>query len=146
MKNLLTRMINEYDGEGNEDFFSAGRIRLAAAAICIVCFGAGVLFTEWLPLLKGLALGYVIAVLLFRQHELSVGKLLSGGENADRASRVGYFLRMLIRAAAIYIAVKNPEVSIFGCVAGLLSVPYGIYALAFLDAFSQRKNKKGGKE
>lgn len=146
MKNLLTRMINEYDGEGNDEFFSAGRIRLAAAAICIVCFGAGVLFTQWLPLLKGLVLGYVIAALLFRQHELSIGKLLSGGENADRASRMGYFLRMLIRAAAIYIAVKNPEVSIFGCVAGLLSVPYGIYALAFADAFSQRKNKKGGKE
>lgn len=146
MKNLLTRMINEYDGEGNDEFFSAGRIRLAAAAICIVCFGAGLLFIEWLPLLKGLVLGYVIAALLFRQHELSIGKLLSGGENADRASRMGYFLRMLIRAAAIYIAVKNPEVSIFGCVAGLLSVPYGIYALAFADAFSQRKNKKGGKE
>lgn len=139
-------MINEYDGEGNDEFFSAGRIRLAAAAICIVCFGAGLLFIEWLPLLKGLVLGYVIAALLFRQHELSIGKLLSGGENADRASRMGYFLRMLIRAAAIYIAVKNPEVSIFGCVAGLLSVPYGIYALAFADAFSQRKNKKGGKE
>lgn len=139
-------MINEYDGEGNDEFFAAGRIRLAAAAICIVCFGAGLLFTQWLPLLKGLVLGYVIAALLFRQHELSIGKLLSGGENADRASRMGYFLRMLIRAAAIYIAVKNPEVSIFGCVAGLLSVPYGIYALAFADAFSQRKNKKGGKE
>ena len=139
-------MINEYDGEGNDEFFSAGRIRLAAAAICIVCFGAGLLFTQWLPLLKGLVLGYVIAALLFRQHELSIGKLLSGGENADRASRMGYFLRMLIRAAAIYIAVKNPEVSIFGCVAGLLSVPYGIYTLAFADAFSQMKNKKGGKE
>ncbi len=146
MKNLLTRMINEYDGEGNDEFFSSGRIRLAAAAICIVCFGAGLLFTEWLPLVKGLVLGYAIAVLLFRQHELSIGKLLSGEGNADRASRIGYFLRMLIRAAAIYIAVKNPEISIFGCAAGLLSVPYGIYTLAFVDAFSQRKNKKGGKE
>ncbi len=146
MKNLLTRMINEYDGEENEEFFSPGGIRLAAAAICLVCFGAGLLFIEWRPLLVGLILGYALAALLFRQHEVSVGKLLSGGANADRASRMGYFMRMLIRAAAIYIAVKNPGVSIFGCVAGLLSVPYGIYALAFVDAFSQRKNKKGGKE
>ncbi len=139
-------MINKYDGGENEEFFSAGRIRLAAAAICIVCFGAGLFFTEWLPLIKGLVLGYAIAVLLFRQHEFSIRKLLSGGGNPDKASRIGYFLRMLIRAAAIYVAVKNPEVSIFGCVAGLLSVPYGIYALAFVDAFRQRKNKKGGKE
>lgn len=146
MKNLLTRIINDYNGEENEELFSAKRIRLAAAAICIVCFGAGLLFTDWLSLLKGLVLGYAIAALLFRQHELLIGKLLSGGENADRASRIGYFMRMLIRAAAIYVAVKNPGVSIFGCVAGLLSVPYGIYALAFVDAFSQRKNKKGGKE
>ena len=92
----------------------------------------------------GLILGYALAALLFRQHEVSVGKLLSGGANAE--SRMGYFMRMLIRAAAIYIAVKNPGVSIFGCVAGLLSVPYGIYALAFIDAFGQRKNEKGGKE
>ena len=122
MKNLLTRMINEYDGEENEEFFSPGRLRLAAAAICLVCFGAGLLFIEWRPLLMGLILGYALAALLFRQHEVSVGKLLSGGANADRASRMGYFMRMLIRAAAIYIAVKNPGVSIFGCVAGLLSL------------------------
>lgn len=146
MKKILTGIINEYDGEGNEELFSAGRIRLAAAAICLVCFGAGLLFIEWRPLLMGLILGYALAALLFRQHEVSVGKLLSGGANAGRASRMGYFMRMLIRAAAIYIAVKNPGVSIFGCVAGLLSVPYGIYALAFIDAFGQRKNKKGGKE
>lgn len=146
MNNLLTRMTNEYDGEENEEFFSAKRIRLAAFGICIVCFGAGLLFTDRFSLVKGLALGYIIAVLLFRQHELSIGKLLSGSENADRASRMGYFMRMLIRGAAIFIAVKNPGLSIFGCVAGLLSVPYGIYALAFIDAFGQRKNKKGGKE
>ena len=30
MNNLLTRMTNEYDGEENEEFFSAKRIRLAA--------------------------------------------------------------------------------------------------------------------
>lgn len=146
MNKLLTGLINNYDGEENEEFFSAGRIRLAALAICLLCFGAGLFFTDWLSLLKGLFLGYAVAALLFRQHELSIGKLLSGGKNADRASRMGYFIRMLIRGAAIFVAVKNPGVSIFGCAAGLLSVPYGIYALAFLDAFIQRKNKKGGKE
>ena len=65
MNNLLTRMTNEYDGEENEEFFSAKRIRLAALGICIVCFGAGLLFTDRLSLIKGLALGYIIAVLLF---------------------------------------------------------------------------------
>ena len=71
MNKLLTGLINNYDGEENEEFFSAGRIRLAALAICLLCFGAGLLFTDWLSLLKGLFLGYAVAALLFRQHELS---------------------------------------------------------------------------
>lgn len=143
MNNLMTKIKNEYSEESG-DLYSAGRIRLVAFGICVFCFGVGMFFTDRLSLLKGLILGYAIAVLLFRQHELSIGKLLSGKGNADRASRMGYFVRMLIRGIAIYIAVKNPGVSIFGCVAGLLSIPYGIYALAFFDSFYQ--NKKGGKE
>lgn len=143
MNKLMILIKNGY-GEENEDFYSPRRIRLVALGICAVCFGVGVMFTDWFSLLKGLILGYAIAVLLFRQHELSIGKLLSGKGNADKASRMGYFVRMLIRGAAIYVAVKNPGVSIFGCVAGLLSIPYGIYALAFFDSFYQ--NKKGGKE
>ena len=100
-------MTNEYDGEENEEFFSAKRIRLAALGICIVCFGAGLLFTDRLSLIKGLALGYIIAVLLFRQHELSIGKLLSGSENADRASRMGYFAYAYPRSGDIHRCKKS---------------------------------------
>lgn len=145
MNNLLKRLINENE-DGENDFFSAGRIRLAALALCVVCGIVGLFFENWLVLLKGIALGYCIAALLFRQHELSIGRLLGGGGNAEGKSRIGYFIRMLIRGAAIYIAVKNPGVSIYGCVCGLLSVPYGIYVLAFIDSFMQRKKQKGGKE
>ena len=144
MNNLLKRLISENE-DGERDFFSPTRIRLAALVLCLVCGGVGLFFENWLVLLEGLALGYCIAVLLFRQHELSVNRML-GGDNAEGKSRMGYFMRMLIRGIAIFIAVMNPGVSIFGCVCGLLSVPYGIYALAFIDSFIQSKNQKGGKE
>ena len=140
IRNLIAKT-DEFD----EGSFSFVRISAAALALCLVFGGVGLFFAKLLPLIRGLFLGWVIAVLLFRLHGFSIDKLLGGGKNPDAVSRGGYFIRMLIRGAALYIAVKNPDVSIYGCAVGLLSVPYGIYALAIAESFGNSK-KKGGKE
>ncbi len=143
MAKLLQNLIDEYSGEEDPGVLNVKNVRLAALFLCVICEAAALFFTDWKTFGAGLILGGGVAQLLFRQHELGIGKLFSGGD-PKRVTVSNYFIRLLIRGVAIFAAIQNPNVSILGCVLGLLSISYAIYALAFLNAFLHRKNRKGG--
>ena len=143
MARLLQNLMNEYDGEEESRILNIKNVRLGALLLCVLCEAAALFFTDWKIFGAGLILGGGVAQLLFRQHELGIGKMFGGGDPKN-ITVSNYFLRLLIRGVAVFAAIKNPNVSILGCVLGLLSISYAIYALAFLNAFLHRKNRKGG--
>lgn len=140
MRLFRTLTDNGFDEE--DGFVSTRNVRLGAAAICILAEFIAVFFTGWRSFGLGLLLGGAIAQLLFRQHEISISKIIQG-KNPKSAAVSNYLIRLVVRGAAIFIAIKNPDVNVIGCIIGLLSIPYAIYALAFIDGI---KNKDGGKE
>ncbi len=143
MAKLLQNLINEYNGEEGTEVLTVKNVRLGALTLCVICEIAALFLTDWKIFGAGIILGGGIAQLLFRQHELGIGKMFSGG-NPKKITVSNYFIRLLIRGVAILTAIQNPNVSILGCVLGLLSISYAIYALAFLNAFLHRKKRKGG--
>lgn len=143
MSKLLQNLINEYDGEEDSRVLNVRNVRVGALLLCLICEVAALFFTDFKIFGAGLILGGGVAQLLFRQHELGIGKMFDG-RNPQRITVSNYFIRLLIRGVALFAAIQNPNVSILGCILGLLSISYAIYALAFLDAFLHRKNRKGG--
>ncbi len=140
MPKFLNRMINEYDGDG-ESIITPGNARFAALAICVLCVVGGILLGDFAKTAKGVFLGGAVAQLLFRQHELTIGKSVKSA-NPQGMTVSNYMVRLLIRGLTVFIAIQNPDVGIIGCILGLLSIPYGIYALAFADWIIQRKTGK----
>lgn len=116
-------------------------VRLAALGFLAVCGIAGAVIGKASVCAMGLLLGGAVSLLLFRQQELSIRKAV---ETQNKfAVIVPYVLRMAIRAAAVIIAIKREDVSVICTVLGLLSVPYSIYFLTFLD--SRRQKPDDGK-
>ena len=115
--------------------------RFAALAICVLCVIGGILLGDFIKTAKGVFLGGAVAQLLFRQHELTVGKSVKSA-NPQGITVSNYMVRLLIKGLTVFIAIQNPDVGIIGCILGLLSIPYGIYALAFADWIIQRKTGK----
>lgn len=89
----------------------------------------------------GLFFGGAVAQLMFRQHELTVKKSVAVS-NAKNITVINYFIRLLIRGIALVISILNPSISIVGCILGLLSISYAIYALAFIDYILHKKKGK----
>ena len=137
----LFEKLTENENGDEKTLVSVKNATLSGVFICVVSEIIAVFFTDGRSFGLGLLLGGAIAQLLFRQHKLSIEKLMES-RSPKRAAFSGYMIRFLIRGAAIFVAIKNPEVNIIGCVIGLLSVPYAIYALAFIDGILN----KGGKE
>ncbi|MBR3610442.1 MAG: ATP synthase subunit I [Oscillospiraceae bacterium] len=133
-------MINEYD-DGEETLITPKNARIAAIAICVLSIIGGILFGDFAKTAKGVFLGGAVAQLLFRQHELTVGKSIKSA-NPQGMTVSNYMVRLLIRGLTLFVAIQNPDVGIIGCILGLLSIPYGIYALAFADWIIHRKNGK----
>ncbi len=142
MKKLLEKWINESDYEEGTDLLTVKNVRLSALLLCVAAELIAVFVGDPKTFGAGLLLGGGVAQLLFRQHELGIGKMLSGQKDPSKGGWMDYGLRLIIRAVAIFVAIKNPDVSILGCVWGLLSISYGIYALAFLNALIHKKRGK----
>ena len=140
MQKFLNRMINEYDSD-EESIITPKNARIAAVAMCILCIAGGLVFGDFIKTAKGVFLGGAVAQLLFRQHELTVGKSVKSA-NPQGMTVSNYMVRLLIRGVTVFVAIQNPDVGIIGCILGLLSIPYGIYALAFTDWIIHRKNGK----
>ena len=129
--------MNEYEGE-ESSIITPRNARIAAVMLCLVFILGGLVFGDFLKTAKGVFLGGAVAQLLFRQHELTIGKSIKSA-NPQGMTVSNYMVRLLIKGLAVFVAIKNPDVGIIGCILGLLSVPYGIYALAFADWIIHRK-------
>ena len=140
MPKFLNQMINKYDGS-EESIITPRNARFAALAICVLCIVGGILIGDFAKTAKGVFLGGAVAQLLFRQHELTIGKSIKSA-NPQGMTVSNYMVRLLIKGLTVFIAIQNPDVGIIGCILGLLSIPYGIYALAFADWIIQRKTGK----
>ena len=139
MSKFINRIMNDYDGE--DSIITPRSVRLAAIGLCLLCIVIGVFFGDIAKTAKGVFLGGAVAQLLFRQHELVIGKSINSA-NPQGTTVSSYMMRLLIKGAAVFIAIQNPDVGIIGCILGLLSIPYGIYVLAFADWIIHRKNGK----
>ena len=137
MQKFLNQMMNEYDGE--DTVVTVKNVRIAAVLLCVFCVLVAVFFGNIKTFVFGIFLGGAVAQLLFRQHELTVNKMFDEGKNPQSITVSNYFVRLIIRAVTLVVAFKNPDVSILGCILGLLSVSYGIHALAFTDWIIHRK-------
>ena len=133
-------MMNEYDGD-EESIITPKTVRITAVLLCVLCVLISLFFGNIKVFAAGIFLGGAVAQLLFRQHELTIGKSI-GAANAKSAAVSNYMIRLIIRGVTVFVAIKNPGVSILGCILGLLSIPYGIYALAFADWIIHRKTGK----
>ena len=92
----------------------------------------------------GVFLGGAAAQLIFRQHEIAIGKsLFSGSEkNASIITVINFIARLVIRIIVLFVAIKNPGVSFIGAAIGLLSISYSICATAFLDNLVRKTTGK----
>jgi hypothetical protein len=133
-------MMNEYEGE-ESSIITPRNARIAAVLLCLLFILGGLVFGDFIKTAKGVFLGGAVAQLLFRQHELTVGKSVKSA-NPQGMTVSNYMVRLLIRGVTVFVAIQNPDVGIIGCILGLLSIPYGIYALAFADWIIHRKTGK----
>ena len=133
-------MINE-QCEDEESIVTARNARIVAVILCVLFILIGLAFGDFFKTAKGVFLGGAVAQLLFRQHELTIGKSIKSA-NPQGMTVSNYMVRLIIRGITVFVAIQNPDVGIIGCILGLLSVPYGIYALAFADWIIHRKTGK----
>ena len=140
MAKILNQMINEY-GDEEDSIVTPRNARIAAVLLCLVFVLGGLVFGDFFKTAKGVFLGAAVAQLLFRQHELTIGKSIKSA-NPQSMTVSNYFVRLLIKGVTVFVAIQNPDVGIIGCILGLLSIPYGIYALAFADWIIHRKTGK----
>ena len=140
MTKFLNRMMNEYEGE-EDSIITPRNARIAAVMLCLIFILGGLVFGDFFKTAKGVFLGGAVAQLLFRQHELTIGKSIKSA-NPQSMTVSNYMVRLIIRGVTVFVAIQNPDVGIIGCILGLLSIPYGIYALAFTDWIIHRKTGK----
>ncbi|MBR2640210.1 MAG: ATP synthase subunit I [Oscillospiraceae bacterium] len=133
-------MMNEYENE-EDSIITPKNARIAAVLLCVLFVLGGLVFGDFLKTAKGVFLGGAVAQLLFRQHELTIGKSVKS-QNPQGMTVSNYFVRLIIKGLTVFVAIQNPDVGIIGCILGLLSVPYGIYVLAFADWIIHRKTGK----
>lgn len=118
-------------------------VRVISAVLAAFVAVLSIFFTRDINFLIGLAVGTAVSNLLFRQHELSIDKMLSSGNPGKGTA--DYMIRLAIRGVVIYAAARRSLLCGIGSVLGLLTVPYGIYLLAFLENRILRKTEKEGK-
>ena len=140
MAKFLNQMMNEYEGE-ESSIITPRNARIAAVLLCLLFILGGLVFGDFIKTAKGVFLGGAVAQLLFRQHELTIGKSIKSA-NPQSMTVSNYMVRFIIRGVTVFVAIQNPDVGIIGCILGLLSIPYGIYALAFADWIIHRKTGK----
>lgn len=140
MSKLILNRIEE--GEGT--LLTVKNVRVFAVFLCVFVVLVSLFFGAAKEVALGVFLGGAAAQLVFRQHEIAIGKsLFSGSEkNASIITVINFLLRLAIRIVVLVVAIKNPDVNFIGAVLGLLSISYSICLTAFLDNLVRKKTGK----
>ena len=115
---LILNSINESD---EETLLTVKNIRVFAVFICVFAVLISLFFGAAKEVALGVFLGGAAAQLIFRQHEIAIGKsLFSGSEkNASIITVINFIARLVIRIIVLFVAIKNPDVSFIGAAIGL---------------------------
>ena len=134
---MLNQIQSRID-EGEEGtLITVKNVRVFAVFICVFAVLVSLFFGAAKEVALGVFLGGAAAQLVFRQHEIAIGKsLFSGSEKND------FILRLAIRIVVLVVAIKNPDVSFIGAALGLLSISYSICLLAFLNNLVSKQTGK----
>ena len=141
---MLNQIQSRID-EGEEGIFiTVKNVRVFAVFICVFAVLVSLFFGAAKEVALGVFLGGAAAQLVFRQHEIAIGKsLFSGSEkNASIITIINFILRLAIRIVVLVVAIKNPDVSFVGAALGLLSISYSICLLAFLNNLVSKQTGK----
>ena len=103
-------MMNEYEGE-EASIITPRNARIMAGILCVLFVLGGLVFGDVLKTAKGVFLGGAVAQLLFRQHELTIGKSIKSA-NPQSMSVSNYMVRLIIKGMAVFVAIQNPDVGI----------------------------------
>ena len=141
---MLNQIQSRID-EGEEGtLITVKNVRVFAVFICVFAVLVSLFFGAAKEVALGVFLGGAAAQLVFRQHEIAIGKsLFSGSEkNASVITIINFILRLAIRIVVLVVAIKNPDVSFVGAALGLLSISYSICLLAFLNNLVSKQTGK----
>ncbi|MBR5309814.1 MAG: ATP synthase subunit I [Oscillospiraceae bacterium] len=141
---MLKQILSRIEEREEETLLTVKNIRVFAVFICVIGVLVSLFFGAAKEVALGVFLGGAAAQLIFRQHEIAIGKsLFSGSEkNASIITIINFVLRLVIRIAVLFVAIKNPEVSFIGAALGLLSISYSICVTAFLDNLVRKQTGK----
>ncbi len=141
---MLNRILNRIDGNEEGTLITVKNVRVFAVFICVFAVLVSLFFGAAKEVALGVFLGGAAAQLVFRQHEIAIGKsLFSGSEkNASIITIINFILRLAIRIVVLVVAIKNPGVSFVGAALGLLSISYSICLLAFLNNLVSKQTGK----
>ena len=141
---MLNRILNRIDGNEEGTLITVKNVRVFAVFICVFAVLVSLFFGAAKEVALGVFLGGAAAQLVFRQHEIAIGKsLFSGSEKkASIITIINFILRLAIRIVVLVVAIKNPDVSFVGAALGLLSISYSICLLAFLNNLVSKQTGK----
>ena len=141
---MLDRIQSRIEENEEETLITVKNVRVFAVFICVFAVLVSLFFGAAKEVALGAFLGGAAAQLVFRQHEIAIGKsLFSGSEkNASIITIINFILRLAIRIVVLVVAIKNPDVSFVGAALGLLSISYSICLLAFLNNLVSKQTGK----
>ena len=141
---MLDRIQSRIEENEEETLITVKNVRVFAVFICVFAVLVSLFFGAAKEVALGVFLGGAAAQLVFRQHEIAIGKsLFSGSEkNASIITIINFILRLAIRIVVLVVAIKNPDVSFVGAALGLLSISYSICLLAFLNNLVSKQTGK----
>ncbi len=141
---MLNRILERIGENEEETLLTVKKVRVMAVFICVFVVLVSLFFGAAKEAALGVFLGGTAAQLVFRQHEIAIGKsLFSGSEkNASIITIINFILRLAIRIVVLVVAIKNPDVSFVSTALGLLSISYSICLLAFLDNLVRKQTGK----
>jgi hypothetical protein len=140
----LDRIQSRIEENEKETLITVKNVRVFAVFICVFAVLVSLFFGAAKEVALGVFLGGAAAQLVFRQHEIAIGKSLFSGssKNASLITVINFILRLAIRIVVLVVAIKNPDVSFIGAALGLLSISYSICLLAFLNNLVSKQTGK----
>ncbi len=99
---------------------------------------AGAIGAFWIPnpmaLALGLLFGSAIGLLNFYELALTLSKSIKMAPGkATQYASLKYFLRFMITAIVLFVAIKSPYLNVFGTAFGLVSIKFVVFALNLLN-------------